>query len=181
MQLDLKIVPTPWLIPAGIDFLIDFFSKNPNPKILEFGSGCSTAFFAKYLGDSGQLVTIEHNLAWYKQVQAYLNTSYVSHQVDLRLVTRDYYLECEKFLPNYFDLVFIDAKDRMACLKAAKSIVRPGGIVILDDSQMRAKYQQADQIMHDWPKFELVGYKSNPLELTQPEQFSAMAWWIKPF
>lgn len=174
------IIPKPWLIPEVINFLQSYLNQNSNPKILEFGSGCSTAFFAQYLGEQGELVSIEHNRVWYAQVQAYLNQHNYQKQVQLRLVTNNYYLECHKFPANYFDLVFIDAKDRMACLQAAREIVKPGGILMLDDSQMREKYKIADQIMHDWPKVEITGFKSNPLNLTEPEQFSATAWWIKP-
>lgn len=181
MKIDLpKIVPNPWLTPESINFLQDYLLQIKNPKILEFGSGCSTAFFSKYLGEHGQLFSIEHNPVWFEHVQAYLLSNQLESQVDLRLIKSDCAQVCTKFDANYFDLVFIDAKDRMACLQAAREIVKPGGILMLDDSQMRTKYQVANQIMYDWPKVELVGIKSNPLDLTAPAQPSATTWWVKP-
>jgi len=175
-----QIIPKPWLTPAVIKFLQQYLTGLQNPKILEFGSGCSTAFFSQYLGEHGSLVSVEHNIIWYEHVHNYLEQNNLKNKVDLRLVQVDYAQECAKFMSNYFDLVFIDAKDRMACLQQAREIVKPGGIIMLDDSQMRDKYQVANQIMHDWFKTELVGLKSNPLDLTCPEQISATAWWVKP-
>lgn len=175
-----QIIPQPWLIPEVISFLKNYLGGLTNPKILEFGSGCSTAFFGEYLGQAGELVSIEHNPIWHAHVQAYLKQQQLAARVDLRLVQQNYAQICTKLAPNYFDLVFIDAKDRMACLQAARDLVKPGGVVMLDDSQMRAKYQLADQIMRNWPKIELVGIKSNPLDLTAPAQPSATAWWVKP-
>jgi len=174
------IIPSPWLIPEVISFLDRYLTGLQDPKILEFGSGCSTAFFVKYLGVSGELTSIEHNQAWHGHVCAYLEQNSLNKQVDLRFVQDNCAQVCQQFAANSFDLVFIDAKDRMACLQAAREIVKPGGMVMLDDSQMRDKYQIANQIMADWPKSELVGVKSNPLDLTAPEQISATAWWIKP-
>ena len=176
---EIKIVPNPWLIPAMIDFLKNYLNQIKNPKILEFGSGCSTAFFAQFLGDQGQLITIEHNPNWYQTVQAYLKQHNLIQQVDLRLITNNCSSVCQEFADFEFDLVFIDAKDRLACLQACQRIVKIGGLIVFDDSQMREKYKQVDQIMANWPKTELVGIKSNPLDLTAPAQESATAYWFK--
>jgi len=178
MQTDKPIiVPVPWLSQAVIDFINQYLNKTPSPRILEFGSGCSTAFFATHAPT--HLVSIEHNPKWFELVQDYL----VQHnlQIDLRLVTSNYHEECAKFPANYFDFVLIDAQNRMACLQAIKDydIVKKGGIVMLDDSDMYKKYQVADQVMQGWPQFELSGLKQNPLNLAEAPKVGAAKWWVK--
>ena len=171
------IVPVPWLAQEVTNFIDQYLSKISGPKILEFGAGCSTAFFAAY--KPGHLVSVEHNPKWFELVQAYITQN--SLQVDLRLVIKDYYQECAKFPADYFDFVLIDSQSRMGCLQAVKDygIVKKGGIVMLDDSDMYQKYQVADQIMQNWSQFELSGLKQNPLNLDELPKMGAAKWWVK--
>ena len=59
----------PWLTDQSITFL-EGFVKNivNNPKILEFGSGSSTLFFAN---KSSEIVSFEHDPQWHKHVSKY--------------------------------------------------------------------------------------------------------------
>lgn len=172
------ITSQPWLAPEVINFIKDFLSKYPNPKILEFGAGCSTIFFTKF--SPSHLVSIEHGLNWFKSVQNYLQA--YGQKVDLRLLPSHYYQECSKFDSDYFDLILIDAKDRMACLQAVRDnkILKPGGVVILDDADMRVKYQVADEIMVGWQKIEIAGLKQNPLHLKDVPVYGLAKCWIRP-
>lgn len=170
----------PWLAPEVINFIKDFLAKASDPKILEFGAGCSTVFFTTMMLPSSQLISIEHSPIWFESVQNYL----IAHelQADLRLVTNNYYEVCYQFPKNYFDLILLDGKDRMACLQAVRDngILKPGGVVILDDAQMRAKYQVADDIMQAWPKIELSGWKQNPLHLNDEPVYGMTKCWFRP-
>lgn len=177
MSIDtLLMVPRPWVAAPVFEFMQAALSKVPNPKILEFGSGCSTLFFAQY--QPTHLVSVEHSPKWFDFMQDHLKA--IELVVDLRLVTNNYFEECHKFPDNYFDFIFIDGKHRMACLQAARRILKSGGVVMLDDSDMTEKYQVVDEIMYDWPKTEASGMKGNPLNPAEPECLVAAAWWVKP-
>jgi predicted O-methyltransferase YrrM len=167
----------PWLSGEVINFIQDFLSKHPSPKILEFGTGCSTIFFATMT--PSHLVAVEHSPIWFKSVQDYLGAHNL--QVDLRLVTNKYYEECYKFEPDYFDLILLDGKDRMACLQVIRDskILKIGGVVILDDADMRAKYQVADEMMAGWQTVEIGGLKQNPLHLDDAPVYGVAKCWFR--
>ena len=136
-----QIVPHPWITKKVVDFIKDYLSSNPNTNILEFGSGCSTAFFAQY---TQNLVTVEHNPRWYNVVEEYIKNNNLS--VDLRLVQNDYYQECDKLPKNHFDFVLVDGQHRVNCVRHARDITAPGGVLMLDDSTWYEKYKEADEI-----------------------------------
>ena len=50
---------------------------------------------------------------------------------------------------NSFDLVFVDGRNRAECTKHAVSRVKPGGYLVLDDSQ-REQYQVGIDLLSDW-------------------------------
>ena len=171
----MNIIPQPWIVPEVVDFMRGYLEAIKEPKVLEFGSGCSTAFFAQY---TSNLVTIEHNPRWHEVVRKYIDENNLS--VDLRLVQNDYYRECEKFPKDYFDFVLIDAQHRINCLRHARDIVKPGGVLMFDDSKYWKDYDVADEIMNDWQRFFGSGMKQNPLNSDEPEKLGTATWWIKP-
>jgi predicted O-methyltransferase YrrM len=174
-DLKMKITLKPWIIAEVVTFIAKLLKENSNANVLEFGSGCSTAFITQY---TNNLVTIEDNLKWYQTVQEYVAQNNLV--VDLRLVQNGYYKECLKLPKNYFDLILVDGRHRMNCLRYAREIVKPGGILILDDSTYYEKYQEADIIMSDWQCFNAKGLKANPLDISLPEREGTVTWWIKP-
>jgi capsular polysaccharide biosynthesis protein len=55
----------------------------------------------------------------------------------------------EKFKPGtLFDIILVDGRERMDCLKAALPLIAPDGVVLLDDAQRR-RY---------WPAFETLAH-----------------------
>lgn len=58
----------PRLDPDEIEYLKDFMSKKPaGTKLVEWGSGGSTAMFLPYF-ETGQFISIEHNEEWFSKV-----------------------------------------------------------------------------------------------------------------
>lgn len=45
------------------------------------------------------------------------------------------YIAMPRFLGRRFDIVFIDARFRRHCLKTAKEVLKPGGIIVMHDAQ----------------------------------------------
>jgi hypothetical protein len=113
----------------------------------EWGSGGSTVWFA---ANTCSLVSIEHHPDWYRSVSRRL-ADQRSANVDFRLVPleHDESIECVAeypTLPSYvgqindfpsghFDYCLVDGHYRPACVLAALEKIKPGGFLIVDDSQ----------------------------------------------
>jgi SAM-dependent methyltransferase len=103
----------------------------PDDRGLEWGSGRSTIWFAKRVGS---LVSVEHNPDWSRWVSAELRARGVKNveyhvcedELEYRGVANGYPSES-------FDFCLVDGVARDECALAAISLVKPGGIVIVDD------------------------------------------------
>lgn len=169
-----KINPLPWLTDQAIDFLEDLISCNKEIKILEFGSGGSTLWFAKK--NNVELVSIEHDENWYKKVSDELKEK--SLNIDYRLIKRNYFEVCDEFPDEHFDLVLVDAKDRIDCIKKAIRVLKKGAILMLDNAE-RPKFQIAHEILKGWPCTITTQVGKSRLGFEQ-ENWQTK-WWQKPF
>jgi hypothetical protein len=55
-----------------------------------------------------------------------------------------------------FDVVVVDGRERMDCVRCAMRKVSPGGVLVLDDSD-RPKYGVARTILAGWSSRDYVG------------------------
>ncbi len=141
-----QIRSVPWLSEDAIAFLEDFLQKNPNARILEFGSGASTVWFSKR---TTNLVSIEHNLQWYNYISNIINDNKDCNAVNYYLLERPYYTVCNSFSDGYFDLILVDGRNRKGCIVNCLRLVRPGGILMLDNSE-RKYYHSVYDLMQNW-------------------------------
>ena len=139
--------PIPLLTPEAIKFLEEFCQTNDHPRILEFGSGGSTAWLSKL---TKNLVSIEHDKGWYQKVKQYLSNEPGCYPVDLKLLAKPYDRVCNEFPDEFFDLIIVDGRDRVKCLTSSVRILKKGGIMMMDDAQ-RERYQEAHSLLKDWP------------------------------
>ncbi len=122
-------------------------------RCLEWGCGCSTMFFKKYLSKGAGWISVEHDRSWAHKVKR--------DMLILRLLRRrrraeivhippnhfpwtdDYgdgsYLDLEDYenFPGkggYFDLILIDGRARKDCLIKACNMLGGTGIAILHDA-----------------------------------------------
>jgi len=158
------IAKNPLLSNNAINFLKNYFVQNSNSKVLEFGSGASTVWLSRL---TSNLVSIKHHPDWYETVKSTLDNDSTCQSVDLRLLPLPYYSVCDEFPDEYFDLIIVDGRDRMKCLEASIRILKPGGILMLDDAQ-RKRYERADYLLRDWEFTRSI----SPARQTH--------WWIKP-
>lgn len=119
----------PWLGREMVRLLENWLT--PDDRGFEWGSGRSTMWFAERVG---YLVSVEHNEEWYRQVHTTLSDKGVKN-VDYQLC-RDQSGYC-KVASNYpsesFDFCLVDGIVRDKCALTAISLLKPGGIVIIDD------------------------------------------------
>jgi hypothetical protein len=148
----------PWIPFAAATWLEHYLQFNM--KVFEYGSGGSTIFLSERVG---QVYSVEHDKDWHALVSKALaqrgitNCSYQLHEpkpivgafsaVDNSQVPRfiyddyypgttvDEYVGASDAYPDHtFDLVLVDGRVRTACIEHAISKIRPGGYLMLDNS-----------------------------------------------
>lgn len=158
-----KIRTIPWITDEANDFLFEKVQKKEIDSVLEFGSGASTLWFAERVN---LLVSIEHDPKWYKKISDELKSRDLKLK-DYILGQRPYHEQCFKYENTSFDLVVVDGRDRVLCVKASKKLVKPGGYLILDNSE-RERYKEVFDIMKDW---EEVSFIQNGVDKTGWEAY----------
>lgn len=165
---------TPWLSIACIEFLKKHL--RPEMKVYEFGSGMSTVFFAKR---TNEVISVEHNSTWYSIVLAKLSERQLTHckyrfkpktefasktdeplaneihrfdeGFEVKLDYYDYYHSIDPYQPGYFDVILVDGRARVECVFNAHEKLKPGGLLILDNSE-RPQYKPVFEKLAGWKK-----------------------------
>jgi hypothetical protein len=151
IQRDRFELSTPWMTVPAVRFLEENLKKES--KVFEYGSGASTFFF---LRKNCELHSVEHNREWFIKMCDKLkdkalnfnnlrllepvirtNSAGIFSSKDPAYLECDYYLYCNgisKFKDGFFDLVVIDGRARVECLKFALPKIRPGGYLLFDNA-----------------------------------------------
>jgi hypothetical protein len=154
---DRRGMPLPWLTYPAIDFLgsLDYTGK----KVLEFGSGYSTLWWAKRV-DS--IVALEADQRW----MAGMADRMPSNATVLALPTdpNDRYhrtVDVDAFLAEHvggqkFDVIVIDGVDRVGTARASLPYLAEGGFFVTDNSD---SHMQPDGAMPLLDVFREAGMK----------------------
>ncbi|WP_406427826.1 class I SAM-dependent methyltransferase [Streptomyces sp. NBC_01589] len=137
----------PWLPFRVIERLEKHLTNES--RVFEFGGGGSTMWFADRVGE---VVTVEHDDDWFRALKDAVSRR-DNCQVLYRAADDDfagYVGAIANYADGYFDVVVVDGRNRIRCLQSAMGKVRPGGLLILDDSE-RARYSEAFVIAAAWP------------------------------
>lgn len=140
-------------------------------RVFEWGSGASTLFFAHRCA---QVVSIEHDRAWFEKVGEAVEyrglpvdrslvepderfyPDYASYQPGYESVSfMQYARAIDRFMDESFDLILVDGRARCACLDRAQRKLKVGGMLMLDDS-LRSIYSWA-MAKIEWPVMHLEG------------------------
>jgi predicted O-methyltransferase YrrM len=161
--------PLPWLVYDAISFLEDLVE--PQCRVLEIGSGNSTIWF---LHRRAQITTLESDAAWAQIVESRVrNDPRIESPSHLNLVNR---LGAEAIdfissLPDQkFDIVLVDSIPerilRGPALRAARPKLKPGGFMILDNSDSPA-HRDAVAVMSDKKQIRFSGLTPMRLRVSQ--------------
>ncbi len=147
---DSKNKPIPWLTYSAIEFLNKKLTKKLN--VFEFGSGNSTLYFADKVNTVN---SVEHDDLWFSKVKS---NSPSNSKLYLEDINSGNY---EKFLINNedkYNIIIVDGRKRVECVKNSIQSLSEDGILILDDSQ-REKYKEADTFLttNNFKKIEFWG------------------------
>jgi hypothetical protein len=121
--------PIPWLTYPAISFLSE--RLNGDLTIFEYGSGNSTLFYSKIVK---KIIAVEHDKEWYEKIKGNL-----SGNAEIIFVNVDYngrYCQTIKNTNQKYDIIIIDAEDRVNCIKNCLDNLDEKGIIILDDTEL---------------------------------------------
>jgi len=147
-------------------------------NVLEFGSGGSTVFFLKR---KANLVTFEHSEVWVdklkKKLKAHqnwkINLVHFVGRETVRNAHKEYLKGIESIEDNSLDLVLVDGRHRVECIRASIPKVKKNGYIILDDSD-RPEYSEAFELLKEWESSVVSGYaymsdfKTHPVVWKKP-------------
>lgn len=130
---------SPWLTQTAVSIL-DTMLK-PGDRMLEFGSGRSTAWLAARVG---HITSVEHNPSWHATVLEMFRKQGLAN-VDYRLAEisgpdgpkpgEPYVAVASEFADESLDVVLVDGMYRGACVLAVIPKLKPGGILVIDNVQ----------------------------------------------
>lgn len=161
----------PWLTAAMIDVLDQWL--RPADRGLEWGSGRSTVWLASRVS---HLVSVEDNSDWGKKVRAMLVEHGLQDRVSYNLIpigateqssASPYVSIASTIAPASLDFCLVDGSLREHCALAAIPLLRPGGLMIIDnierylpqDNRTRSPNSHAHKESFasvDWVRFQLA-------------------------
>lgn len=131
----------PWLSQEAVEILES--RLKPSDVGLEWGSGKSTVWFAQRVT---HLTSIEHNDYWYKRIKKALcnkgieNVELLYAPLEAKGKGQPEYIRvAADLLKASLDFVLIDGRLRDQCAEVALQLLKPGGMLIIDDA---ARYIQ---------------------------------------
>lgn len=125
--------PIPWMNFPAVRLLEERLTRDLN--LFEFGSGYSTFFYASRVST---VTSVEYDEKWFDVVksQAPENVKLIFKEKD---VDGDY-CRVVGSTGDRYDVVIVDGRDRVNCIKQSISALSARGIIIFDDTH-RDKYQ----------------------------------------
>ena len=151
----------PWMNYSSILFLESII--RPGFNVFEFGSGGSSVFF---LRKKVNLISVEHVKEWVDKLNECVslklrkNWKLISVQEKIMgdFPERDYVNPLDDLENNSQDLISVDGRNRVCCVKRAVIKVKPGGYLLLDNSD-REQYEEAHHYMKamNWEIFNFSG------------------------
>jgi hypothetical protein len=136
----------PWWAESSLPWL-DAFLRKKGCRIFEYGSGASTRWLAERCA---YMRSVEHDKAWWGRADGALKVwDPETKCVFLRPLDHTYETAIWEQEGASFDLVIVDGRRRVECVKTAKQFVKHGGYLVLDDSQ-RERYKPAWGMLSQW-------------------------------
>ena len=144
---------TPWWNDRAIRYLTQHL--RPGDQVFEWGSGASTVWLVAH---GAKVTSVEHDPDWVSKVRVRCPAA------DVRAIPenpRDYVAAIDEFGDGSLDVVIVDGVHRAECLHRGASKVRPGGLLILDDTDMRQLRRLKKSSLPEWKTASFTGFKAS--------------------
>jgi hypothetical protein len=164
----------PWITFPAIKFLKGFLKNDM--RVFEYGTGGSTVFFAERVKE---VISTEHDPLWLEKVSGCLRNleyqNWYSHLIEPKVDSlfankspsepddyistdegfkgksfQEYVLSIDQYPNQYFDLVLVDGRARPSCIKQAIPKIKPGGFLVLDNSDRAYYLEKVQTYLNDW-------------------------------
>ena len=133
----------PWLTFDAIRAIEE--KLRSGQRVFEFGSGHSTVYWAK---KGVELFSVEDDAAWFEMVAAKLKGN-----ADVHLFFEqehwDYVGRVGK-CAGTFDIVLVDGSHRKDCMLAAMPMLKPGGLLVVDNTEWHWFQKAFQRMPPDW-------------------------------
>lgn len=159
----------PWWNERAIRYLGSCVRRGD--RVFEWGSGGSTVWL---VGQGARVTSVEHDPQWVAKVEGHcpeadvrtirgtatgtLATEWPALTDEGNRYFDDYVAAIDEFADENFDVVIVDGMCRAACLRRGAPKVRPGGVIVLDDSDM-GRYQGLKKSLPGWKRISRAGFK----------------------
>lgn len=120
----------PWWHVEATREVAAFLAARPGARVFEYGSGASTAWLARR---AGEVISVEHHADWHRLLSP-LVAEFRNAQLWQRELEGQDYVAAINEAGGQFDLIVVDGRRRIDCLTHALPHLKPGGIVLFDDS-----------------------------------------------
>jgi hypothetical protein len=162
--------PLPDISYGAIDYLLTRISKILT--VFEYGSGQSTLF---WLANAKKVTSVEHDPSTYRVICTKIssmncvdyrliepeldeiNAAYkpssttLAHSADFIGYTFQKYVESiDDNEDEYLDVVFVNGRARPSCIAKSLSKIKPGGLLILNNSNREYYLQEAAPLLIGW-------------------------------
>jgi hypothetical protein len=144
---------TPWWNDNAVRYLTG--QLQPGDQVFEWGSGASTVWLCN---QGAKVTSIEHDSDWVSNVIERCPGA------DIRTVpdsVQEYVAAIDGFADASFDVVIVDGLHRGDCLRRGAPKVKPGGLLILDDTDMSKNTRLRRTALPGWGKVCLTGFKTS--------------------
>lgn len=136
----------PWIAYSAIRVFKQSLKKNS--RVLEYGSGMSTIWFSKY---ASEVCSVENNREWYEIISNRLKNKNIQNVKYQLQENRKKYINFANHDKKGFDLIVIDGEDRDKCAEISNKLIKPGGIIYLDNSDT-AYAKKAEKLLLTFAK-----------------------------
>lgn len=139
----------PWITDGATDFLDGFLFnrlKNGAVSIFEFGIGNSTLYF---LSKGCSVTAIEHDQEWFTSVQRTAEQFKYGERLKAACLPRPYNAA---YQASDYDIVSIDGRDRVSCLKTVLEAGLSDKTILLLDNTERVRterYGEYTELLQD--------------------------------
>jgi hypothetical protein len=126
--------PIPWVTYSFIEFIKGRLSNEL--VVLEFGSGNSTLFYSRFVK---HLYAVEHEVNWFNEMKSKVGANVQLSYVQLK--SDGEYARFSSQIDRRLDLIIVDGRDRVNCIKNSVGSLTENGVIVLDDSE-REEYRE---------------------------------------
>ncbi len=162
---DLEGRPAPLFTYPLLEFLKPRIK--PDFSVFEFGSGHSTLWWARNVGD---IEAVEHSEYWREKIKALSPANVKLHYVPLEY-DGEYCRQALKSKKKH-DILVIDGRDRVRCAKYCIEALKDDGVIIWDDTYRECYKEGVDFLFSKgFKKLEFVGLVANSIRRKESSLF----------